>query len=250
MASIDDVARAWESGQGWDLSEQAVVKRGDAFPVEVVPYISSPKEWARFNDDLQYSIEKDLRAFIEAKSKDPQWRGHHSQRKYRPSVLFSILYARPFDVKQDMPAMMRLVKLMAYYSSRINKHGYDSDTGKKHNGKPSYVLSCSRLKKPPMNLKLRLEWYAEQGIMPTFRNMRVIDDDLKPGHARNPRTEEHMKAMEQKGRDAFNEYQRRRRESLKQMGEECEPGEPGRLLDEAAPDQDDGRDSQDSADID
>lgn len=227
MALIDDVERAWSDGVGWDLSEERKIERGNDFPIEIVPYISSSDQWAAYNDSLQYNIEKDLRAFIEAKSKDPQWRGHHSKRKYRPSVLFSILYARPFDVKKDMAAMMRLTKLMAYYSSRINKNSYDSETGKQHCGKPTYVLSASRVKKPPMNLKLRLEWYAEQGIMPTFRNMRLMKDDLTPGHARNPRTEENMRRMEQRGRDAFNEYQRKRRQGIAEMGEGSEPGELG-----------------------
>ena len=64
MALIDDVERAWSDGVGWDLSEERKIERGNDFPIEIVPYISSSDQWAAYNDSLQYNIEKDLRAFI------------------------------------------------------------------------------------------------------------------------------------------------------------------------------------------
>ena len=62
-------------------------------------------------------------------------------------------------------------------------------------------------KQKPYSLKLRLEMYREQGIIPSVNNMKIPHDKMlcKPGHAINARTNANMEKRSQLARERYNE---------------------------------------------
>jgi hypothetical protein len=119
--------------------------------------------------------------------------------------MFEQLYGRKASQKNkgDITRLRRLTKVLAYYSTKIQKAGMIR--GKNYT-KTVYTLSLKLYKKrPPYSLRLRLQWLTDQGIMPTWHNMQLPKDDLKPGHARNPKTDENMRIRRERAKQRYNE---------------------------------------------
>lgn len=200
--------------QGWELNTKEIIELGnDVIHDAAVPFIAGEKEWENYTDDIVYETDKAMREWIETMRQDTTWSRSQKSRRYRFSQLFRILFHKEWDNKQYGKYMLRISKVFAYYSSRLTTTSKD-DTGK-WGSKTGYVISPSRLKQPPYSLKLRLEWLAQQGKIPTAQNMKLPKDNLEIGHARNPKTEANMERRRQQKRDRYNEYQRKRNDEIK-----------------------------------
>lgn len=174
---------------------------------EKANYLAGPGKWENYSDDVLYEIEALLRKFMESKKADPEWRRDRRGRlrRYTCGMMFEQLYGRPADQKseEDRTKLRRMPKVMAYYSSKIQKSG--SIRGK-FTTCTIYTLSPKRFNmKPPYNLKLRIEWLSKQGKLPCWQNMRLPKDDLQAGQARNPKTNENMRRRRERGRELYNE---------------------------------------------
>lgn len=143
-------------------------------------YLAAPGRWENYSDDELYEMEVLLRQFLETKKNG--W-GTHSQaaRKFTTNMMHQILYGTP-SPGRACGTVRKLNRLMNHYATRVwKKHG-TTVRGERVNGK-IYMLSARRLEKPPYSLRLRLEWMAEQGILPTWHNMQ-LSEQLKPGETR------------------------------------------------------------------
>lgn len=192
---------------------------GEEFKKPVLPsepnmatsYLAGPGKWDNYSDPVTYECDSLLRQFFESKEGDPQWEQQHPKwRRFTTGMMFEILFGRKYDPKADYKYGFRLSKVMAYYSTRAVKEG--SIRGKRYK-KTIYTLSPKLYhKKPPYSLRLRVEWLAEQGKLPTWHNMKLPKDDLKPGQARNPRTQENMEKRSEQARKRFNELYNKNRD--------------------------------------
>ena len=135
-------------------------------------------------------------------SKNSTWKQSKNRRRYTMSMVFEQIYGRKYDRYQDCRITNQFAKVLAYYSSKIQKSGSIMN---KNYSKTIYTISPKRIKKPPYSLKLRVEWLAEQGLIPNGNNMQLPKDDLKPGHARNPRTDENMRKRREEARRIYEE---------------------------------------------
>ena len=178
-------------------------------------YLSGAGKWENYSDPVLYEIESLLRKWLETKLNDSNWNAKGTKgvmyRKHTTGMVYECLYGKPYNAKDKdcLVRVRKLPKLLAYYSIRIQREG--SIRGKKTT-KKIYHLSLGRFKKlPPYSLKLRIEWLQEQGKLPTAQNMRLPKDDLKPGQARNPRTNENMRRRRERAREIFNERYNRNR---------------------------------------
>ena len=170
-------------------------------------YLEGPGKWENYTDNHIYELEALLRKWFEVKSETEEWKKDHRgyYRRFTCGMIFEQLYGRlaSRDNSDDWTKLRRLPKLLAYYSTRIQKEG--SIRGKKLT-KTIYTLSPKLYKqRPPYNLKLRLEWLKEKGELPCWQNMRLPKDDLKPGQARNPRTNENMRMRSERAKQRYNE---------------------------------------------
>lgn len=182
---------------------------------EIASYLSGPGKWENYSDMVVYELDSLVRKFLESKLDDKQWtgQGSHFYRKYTCGLMFEQIYGHPckLDDHDERVRLQRLSKVLAYYSTRIQKNG--SIRGKNYS-KSIYTLSLQRYKKvPPYSLRLRVEWLAEQGKLPTWHNMKLPKDDLKAGHARNPRTNENMRRRRERAREEYYERYKRNREA-------------------------------------
>ena len=181
---------------------------------EVANYLAGPGKWENYTDDVMYEHEGLLRKWLDLKSEDKTWRAPGARgvmaRKHTTGMVFMELYSRTVDMTDPFcqVRVRRLSRLLAYYSTKIQKCG--SIHGKKVM-KNIYHLSLGRYRKvPPYCLRHRLEWLTAKGEMPTWHNMQLPKDDLKPGHARNPKTNENMRRRRERGRELYNERYRDR----------------------------------------
>ena len=167
-------------------------------------YLSLPGRWENYSDEILYDIETRLRAFLKEKEDDPHWKWARSTyRKFTAGMMYEILYGRKWDRSRDGKYAIRIAKIMAHYSSRIQKEG--TIRGKKYT-KTIYTLSLSRFHKvPPYSLKLRIEWLADRGELPTTSNMQLSRESLQPGHARNPLTESNMARRSEQAKERYRE---------------------------------------------
>jgi len=251
MASNNDFLSSLESG-GWSLLQEEQIEQGDFIHRNALPYINDPKAWKQFHNPVLYETEVRLRNFIEEMSHDNQWRKDKYKRTYTFKMLFELLYGREYDGSKgkDCKYVYVLTKLFAYYSTSIKKDYYDRERGKARN-KTCYVLSTKGHEKPPYSLKLRLEWLEAKGELPNFSNMKLPKDDLKPGHARNPKTEANKERRRQLARERYNEYQRQRKQRIteeQQALSEAGRCDDGSVSDDDAAGTDDWRGSQDEGD--
>ena len=169
-------------------------------------YLEGVGKWENYSDRDLYEADSLLRQFLESKESDPKWTTASTKwRRYTAGMMFEVLHGRPYagSGTSDYQKILRLARVMAYYSTRITKEG--SIRGKKYK-KKIYYLSVSRCKKlPPYSLKLRLEWLEAQNKLPCWQNMKLPKDDLKAGHARNKRTDENMEMRRERAKRIYRE---------------------------------------------
>lgn len=191
-----------------DGSEDLPEEDKPAGMVEMIPYISTPDRWEQYTDKFVYEADKAIRAWIEKMMENRSWTvGPGRNRRYMLSMIYEQAFGKPWSDDCNKYAM-RLARIASYYSSKIQKGG--SLNGRLRS-KTIYTISPKRFRKnPPYSLKLRLEWFADQGILPDNRNMALPKDDLKPGHARNPRTDANMEKRRQQAKERYNERYRDR----------------------------------------
>ena len=177
-------------------------------------YLKGAGKWENYSDPVLYELESLLRKWLETKLSDPEWTAKGAKgvraRKYTTGMVYESLYGKPYNGKdQDcLVRVRRLPKLLAYYSIRIQKEG--TIRGKKLT-KHIYHLSLNRYKKlQPYSLRLRIEWLQAQGKLPVGQNMQLPKDDLKPGQARNPKTNENMRRRRERAKELYNERYRDR----------------------------------------
>lgn len=189
--------------EGWRLDgEGPVIEAIGSIPYDAVPFINDPKAWDQWSDPVYYQLDKDIRDFIGKMSENKAWRSSRNRRKYTVGMLFEILYGRKWDPKKDNKYAKPMSRILSYYSTRIQSGG---SVGGKMTSKSIYTLSHTRLEKPPYSLKLRFEKMAEDGVVPNRYNMRLPKDNLKPGHARNPRTEKNMERRREEAKRKYAE---------------------------------------------
>ena len=222
---MDSVLEKLKNG-GWSLYDEEPIETGnDVIDKAALPYIVKTEAWNQFNNPVVYQTDMLLREFISVMGKDQYWRRHTLSRKYTYGMLFKLLFGRDYDPKKDSKHTYVITKLFAYYSTRIQNDCYKD--GKKKT-KTAYTIMANVDDKPPYSLKLRLEWLAARGDVPCWQNMQMPKDNLKPGHARNPKTEANMERRREEARKRYNEYQRRRKELIDQVGEQPSSGSDDR----------------------
>lgn len=167
---------------------------------ELVSLLGEPDRWQQYENELVYELDSLVRQWIETNSKHAKWKSHYLCRRYTMKMVYEQIYNKPYD--NDMKVAAWLPRILKYYSTRVQRGG--SIYGKSYN-KSIYTISPKRVKKPPFSLKLRLEWFSEQGIIPTYTNMRLPKEDLQPGHARNPKTEANMQARRERAKARYQE---------------------------------------------
>lgn len=194
-----------------EVTELPDISITDPNTVNPPNYLGKPEKWQNYTDLTLYEVECLLRKFFDRKMDDPLWTGRAAfYRRCTLGMIYEELYGNKLDPKDKecQKRMRRLANLLAYYSTRIQKEG--SVRGKKTN-KKIYTLSLKRYQeKPPYSLRLRLEWLDSQGKLPCWQNMKLPKDDLKPGHARNPRTEANMEKRREDGKRRYNEKYNRK----------------------------------------
>lgn len=216
----------WFENGSFSYGTDRIEKGDDKYVPHVIPYVTSQEGFENWSSDMLYEGEKALRAFMEEQGKNNQWRRHRYCRTYRFGELFQIMFDRKYS-HSDYRYVKQLKRLIAYYSSKVSKYCYDRET-QKTKDKPTYTLSVARLEKPPYSLRLRAEWYEEQGLELCPQRMRLPKDDLEPGHARNPRTEANMQKRSKLAKEKYNEYMRKWRRDRNDRQEaqgELEQGE-------------------------
>lgn len=199
------------TGDSWTfrLDKEASKPSLPEEPSMATSYLAGADRWANWCDDTLYECDCLVRQLFEAKKDDPRWNQSNARyRRFTTGMVFEMIFGRKYENGRDAKAASRLSQVLAYYSTRVAKSG--SINGKKYT-KTIYTLSPKRYRtKPPYSLRLRLEWLQERGELPTWRNMAVPKDDLKPGHARNKRTDENMERRREQAKRRYNERYRDR----------------------------------------
>lgn len=168
--------------------------------------INNEEAWKNYHDELSYQFEKDVRNWIAYMVQAyPKWGRSAKLRKYKLSMLVKAIWNIDYSVKEHRKYQTRWIDIFRYYSSRITRTWYDPKTGKTRD-RTCYCISPARLKRPPLNIKLRIEWMREQGIEPTYRNTDLIKDDLRRGHARNPKVEANCMKRSERGKKIWEDY--------------------------------------------
>lgn len=174
------------------------------FPKWAIPYLSSEQAWDNYSDPLVYEVDKRLREWI--KEMRPVWRTKRGQgldRRFQFATLMEII---GIEIDQEVRKnYQKIARIFAYYSSKVSKQTRINGVKKKG----VYTISPSRVDRQPYSLKLRMEEFGDQM---DGRQFRLPEDDLEPGHARNPRTDENMQRRAEEGRRRMNEYKRQKRE--------------------------------------
>lgn len=173
----------------------------DAWPASIEPYllITTDEQWANYSNPELYDFEKRLRKFLEHMQHNGKF-SSIKDRKFTYRMMYQRLYGTNPPSQYDGQANAQRA-VMAWYSGRIIT---DTMIGDKR-VKNCYVMQLSRLRKPPWCLKLRLEWYLEQGVEPSQAQMRLHHKQLQPGHARFPRTERNMEARRERAKERARE---------------------------------------------
>lgn len=185
------------------------VKTLDAAGDRIVELMkTTPESWKNYTDPFLYEYEKDLRAWFAVQLKEnPAFtaRKNAKYRKYTLSMMMQELYGRPYTRELDGKLRLRMHKVLQHYSSKVTK-SYTAPDGT-HKNTAAYTFSIKRIQEqPPYSMKLRLEYLQERGQIPTKQNMLLHTEELKPGHARSKKTEAHLQARVQRGKENWNRY--------------------------------------------
>lgn len=223
MAQAQEVLKTLLSGKAYDLDQSpAPIERGDKeIDRSILPYISDPLAWKNYENRMLYDAEVELRKFIVQQREIPKWRNTVAPRRYTFKMLFEILFHREFDPHTDMKSNYMLKKLFAYYSTKITNSYTDSNCGVGEKGyhkslKGYHLSSKDPTEKRPYSLRLRIEWLAERGKVPSAANMKLCKDNLEPGHARSKKTEENIERRRKAARERYRIYQQNRKRAIEE----------------------------------
>lgn len=183
---------------------------GMDIPPRAMAFLSDPGMWKNWEDVELAKAEEMLRDWIERMCEIPSWRSTRSKkRRYTFSMLFELITGERYEQRKHAKYIRTWTTLFRYYSSRIQNAA--SIDGKMY-AKTIYVISPKRLERPPYSLRLRIPWLVEHGMAIDQRTMTNPQSDvLRPGHARNPRTEESMRRRREEMRRRYNERYRDRK---------------------------------------
>lgn len=183
---------------------------GMDIPPRAMAFLSDPQMWRNWEDVELAKAEEMLRDWIERMCEIPSWRSTRSKkRRYTFSMLFELVTGERYEQRKHAKYIRTWTTLFRYYSSRIQNAA--SIDGKMYS-KTIYVISPKRLERPPYSLRLRIPWLVEHGMAIDQRTMTNPQSDvLRPGHARNPRTEESMRRRREEMRRRYNERYRDRK---------------------------------------
>lgn len=176
---------------------------------QAAAFLSDPELWENYENEALAAAETALRDWITEMRKVPSWNATNSKkRRYTFSMLFELVTGEKYEQRKHAKWISMWRTLFRYYSSRVQKAG--SLDGKMYS-KTIYVISPQRLKRPPFSLRLRIPWLVEHGYAIDKRTMYGPNSELvKPGHARNPRTDANMERRREEARERYNERYRDR----------------------------------------
>lgn len=166
---------------------------------EFSPWITTAKAWKQYTNEYVYQADKLMRDWLRIMNKNSKWSRNYKLRRYTFSQLFEILMGEPYEQKKHSKWVIPLTRIMAYYSTKIQDGFWDRDRGHMRS-KTYYTISGARIKKPAYSLRLRLEEFSEQGIIPNVYNMELPKDDLKKGQARRTETQKTIEKRRERWR--------------------------------------------------
>jgi hypothetical protein len=173
--------------------------------LEMAPILGTAAHWENFGNTGLYNWEKLIREWILKHAENAKWARTTKERRYTLKMVVEEITGEPYEQAKYAKDIVWIKKMLEYYSTHVQKGA--TINGKKYT-KTVYTVSPNRVKKQkPYSLKLRLEMYREQGIIPSVNNMKIPHDKMlcKPGHAINARTNANMEKRSQLARERYNE---------------------------------------------
>lgn len=190
-----------------DMGSEASREKPERKPLvgQAAAYLADPDCWRNYESEELAEIETMLRDWMEEMSELPAWKNTNSKkRKYTFSMVFQLVTGEKYDQRKHAGQIRIWTTLLRYYSSRVQK---SANINGRFYSKTTYVLSPSRLKRPPYSIRLRIPWLIEHGYAIEKRTMENVNADLlEPGHARNPRTEENMRKRSKEARRRYEQW--------------------------------------------
>lgn len=196
---------------GWvfDLSDPMPPEVSDD-TMEMAPILGTAEQWENYGNQRLHDWEYRIRKWILKHAENRKWASYARNRRYTMKMVIEEITGKEF-VQSDYAKDFAIIKkILEYYSTKVSTGG--SINGK-HYSKTIYTVSQRRVKnQKPFSLKLRLEQFREQGIIPTSSNMRVPSPSAlcKPGSAKNPRTQATIEKRRAIAREKYNERYRNR----------------------------------------
>lgn len=194
----------------FDLSDPEPPKIHDD-TAEMAPILGTAEQWENFSNQRLYNWECLIREWILKHAENHQWATYARNRRYTMKMVIEEITGREYtqaEFAKDTPFIRRLLE---YYSTKVQREGVIN--GKKYT-KTIYTVSQKRVKnQKPFSLRLRLEQFKQQGVLPTPSNMKVpsVAALCKPGTAKNPRTQATMDRRSKLARERYNERYRNRK---------------------------------------
>jgi len=191
------------SGKSWSLEKQPDLQnKGMNLDKTVPTYIDSNKALANYENKVLYEVEKQLLKWFEIKMADKNWRENKYVRRYTCSMLIKELFGREYDRDIDSKYTAYYARIFSHYCSRVSKTYWDKNTNTCKN-KNCYHFSPARIKKEkPYSIRLRVEVYAKEGILPTYRNCKVYKTMTK-GHARSNKVQKRMDERSKRAKESY-----------------------------------------------
>ena len=178
---------------------------------EMAPILGTAEQWENYTNEILFEWEQLVRQWILRHAENKEWTSATKNRRYTMKMVIEEITGEEYDQAKFAKVTPVLRKILAFYSTKVAKAG--SINGKQYS-KTIYTISQKRAKsQKPISLKLRLKMYKEQGIIPTAANMKVHSDKtfLKPGQARNPKTQETIDKRRAAAKERYNERYRDRK---------------------------------------
>ena len=97
---------------------------------EWLPIVGEPDRWEQFSDPVVYELDRLMREWLEKMSENKKWVRSRKLRMYTFAMIFEQIFGRKYDsVNGDAIYVSKLSKIIAWYSTKIQKSGYINDTG-------------------------------------------------------------------------------------------------------------------------
>lgn len=178
---------------------------------EMAPILGTAEQWNNYTNQILYDWEVLVRQWILRHAENHKWASYSKNRRYTMKMVIEEITGEEYDQAKFAKVTPVLRKILEFYSTKVAKSG--SINGKNYT-KTIYTVSQKRVKsQKPISLKLRLEMFKEQGIIPTVNNMQLHSKRayLKPGQARNPRTQATIDKRRAAAKERYNERYRNRK---------------------------------------